>query len=559
MEYLVPISSFLVIGLKMKIDTDIFDLDLIEQEMITEWPSKWTDHRSVAIKYYTEVKRAVIKGIKMADTEQIKLNLIPISTKTMRISLGRYGNKGNQKYWFDWFQKHHPLMIPVIKGTNFGRNRKGSLTMIKTTREIERMLATNSSQEIFDSYYADIDSSQLDFVRVDLDSLAAYIEHNKDTQLLVARNDNHKTTLKNNEQTAKLILTLAHYNKGLLPQIISQSAFGRKYYRGPNLQNAPKIVRHAALGTCYQYDIEASVFTWKLDLSKDLDTAIKLPATIDYLDHKNHHRARLAELIFNNSSEYTVGTIKQVITAVGFGARTTNSYGFYQDGVWTTSALRALIKDERRLKLLFNDSWFQEFVIEQDLMTSLIFNSVKDDTRIRNRKILQTEQGRLSKNKTISFLYQQAESAIIQALEKRLHHQSNEIMLICHDGFYTKHRADVVDLRYELQQYLPHGRLDEIKHKAFTYNPDALTEENQHKRFIQAEEHRIAELFNKTVHKPKKMFIPKNQKNEEYDSGYDDGSKAYAPPVYRYDEEDPDTEIEINELPNDIYGILQRR
>jgi len=535
----------------MNIDFAIFDLDIIEQEMKTHWPSNKIVHRSVAIKYYGLCRQAIIKGIDLADSEAVKLNLIPVSFKQIRDQLGRYGARGQEQYWFDWFQKHHALLQPVIRGTNFGRNKRGSLTMIKNTREIQSMLELNSSEEIFQSYYGNVPQDQLDYVTVDLDSLAAYIEHNHDTQRYAVNNPQHLSRLKQNAQQALLILTLAAHNQGRLPQHRSVSQFGRLYYQGPNLQSTAKIVRHAALGRCYQYDIEASVFTWKLDMVKDFQPTIKLPETLDYLDYKQHHRQRLAELIFGNHSDYSVNTVKQVITAVGFGARTTNAVGWYHNGQWTTTAIRDIIKSTELIDRLFADQWFSAFVTEQTLMSQLIFDHVKD--LVKDQDFLLTSSGRLSRNRTISYCYQQAEAMIVKRLEKALKAQDNRIELLCHDGFYTKTRADVVDLRYELQQYLPHGRLEEIAHTAFKYAPDSVIEEAQHRARIQQEEQQVAALLNIPLHQPRALPKPKNQRNEEYDSGYDDGTRAYLPPQYvAYD----DTEYQADQMPTDIQQRL---
>lgn len=538
----------------MNIDYEIFDLDQIEESMRSFWPSKKIAHREIAIKYYTLCKQAITRGIKMADPEAVKFNLIPVGFKQIRDQLGRYGPRGQEKYWFDWFQENHALMQPVIRGTNFGRNKRGSLTMIKTTNTIARMLALNTSQEIFDSYYAGIDPNELDYVAIDLDSLTAYIEHNRDTQKYNSSNKQHLAKLKENEQQALLILTLAHYNQGLLPQHRSQSKFGRCYYQGPNLQSSAKIIRHAALGACYQYDIEASVFTWKFDLTKELDALIKLPATLEYLDQKNYHRARLSQLIFENKTEYSINTIKRVITAVGFGARVTNAVGWYENGQWVTTAIRDIIRSNLLIKKLFNDPWFKEFVNEQDLMSQTIFNLVKD--QVKHLEFLQNTSGRLSKNKTISYCYQQTEAKIISALEQRLKEQNNHMLLLCHDGFYTKKRADLTDLRYELQQFLKHGRLEEIQHTEFKYQPDSVIEEQEHLKRIRFEEQQVSELFNKPLHRPLRLTSYKNTRNEDFDSGYDDGSKAYQEPnTYVYQ----DQEYEIEQHPDYIQELIYAR
>jgi hypothetical protein len=244
---------------------------------------------------------------------------------------------------------------------------------------------------------------------------------------------------------------------------------------------------------------------------------------------------------------------------VGFGARATNSIGWYDNGVLTFTAIATILTSPAKQKLLFKDTWFKEFIAEQDLMNRMIFDQVKDVEQIKNNPVLQTETGRLSRNKTISYLYQQAEATIIQSLNQRLQAQGKNMLLLCHDGFYTKTPADLVDLRYELQQTLAHGRLDQVEHKAYKYNPDSVIQERDHQRWIKQEEQQVARLLGRTVHKPQALRISRNERNEEYDSGYDDGNKAYAPPIYQYNQEDPDTAIDYDQLPQDILELFYER
>jgi hypothetical protein len=240
---------------------------------------------------------------------------------------------------------------------------------------------------------------------------------------------------------------------------------------------------------------------------------------------------------------------------VGFGARATNSIGWYDNGQLTTTAIATILTSPAKQRLLFNDVWFKEFIEEQDLMNRMIFDQVKDQDQIKNNAILQNPSGRLSRNKTISYLYQQAEAAIVRSLELRLQTGHNQMLLLCHDGFYTKNKADVVDLRYELQQYLPHGRLDQVEHKAYKYNPDSLIEQQQHQRWIQQEELAAAQLTGKPVHKPKSLPRFVGTRCDDYDNGYDDGTKAYQEPQY-YNEE---YNVDVEALPQDILELLYER
>lgn len=512
----------------MAIKKEIFDLDKIVLAMQAHWPSKKCNHRQVATDYYNLVKDEVTRGILKSDPEQIKLKLVPVNFKRIRHSTARYGAKGDQKYWFDWFQEHHPLMQKHHQGYKIGN--KGVLTMIKFTRELDIMIADQDAAEIFKSIYAGAVDSDIDFVPVDLKSLTNYINHTQDSIRYLASNDQRQETLKDNLKSAELIKLIAEFTDGELPQIVNVSKFGRRYYRGPNLQSASKIVRQAALGHCWQYDIEASVFAWKLDTAKELDHGIKLPATLDYLQFKNKKREQLAEIVFGNRSERSIKTIKQVITAVGFGARTTNTVWRLENGQWRTSALKELIYSNESLKRLFADTWFSEFVQEQDAITKLIFNAVKEHPSIASNPLLISERGLLSKNRVVSFLYQQTEAQIIQALNQVLESNGHKMLLLCHDGFYTKKRAPVADLRYELQQHLPSARLEETECSTFSYNSEQDDYEYNHRKFIEQEEQRVAAALGKPVHKPQPLRFTTISTVEDYFTAPDGYDEAYAIP-----------------------------
>ena len=514
----------------MAIAKEIFDLSVIVPAMQAHWPSKKCNHTQVAIDYYQMVKNEITRGIVRADPDQIKLKLIPVNFKKMRDKSSRYGSAGQQKYWFDWFQSNFALMQIHQKGYSIGT--RGTLTMIKFTKELEIMLADQDTANIFKSIYAEAIDSDVDFVPIDFKSLDNYIKHTSDQLLTLLSNDARQATLKANLKSAKLIKLIAEFCSGELPQIVNNSDFGRRYYRGPNLQSAAKIVRQAALGQCWSYDIEASVFAWKVDTAKEIDPKIGLPATLDYLQFKRKKRQHLAKVVFGNCSEHSIRTIKQAITAVGFGARTTNCVWRLENGQWKTSALKDLIYSNDALQRLFADAWFSEFVQEQTAITNLIFNEVKTHPAIASNKLLRSDRGLISKNRVISWLYQQTESKIIQALANVLEKHGQSMLLLCHDGFYTKQRAPVLELRRELLQHLPSARLEETYCTRFNYCPEADQFEQAHNIFIQQEEQRVAQLRGQPVHYPKPLELRKTYSVEDHFVDAADQEQAYQVPKY---------------------------
>ncbi|CAB4154471.1 hypothetical protein UFOVP645_4 [uncultured Caudovirales phage] len=505
---------------------NIFELQSVVEAMKVHWPSKQTNHKKVALGYIKQCQKALTQGILLASHWQIKHEEIPVSWRELRFACGKYGPKTNQQYWFDWFQANYPLLIKIKTGYSFGK--KGTLTMVKTTREIDRILSSQDPAETFKAFYQDEVDSPMDWVAIDLASLNGYIRHNEN---ITDRNQ----TLDDNLKQARVIFDIATYCNGQLPQVISLSEFGRKYYRGPNLQSCPKIIRHAALGNCHQYDIEASVFTWKFDTSKELMPEIKLPATLDYLDFKQKHRERLAKLVFGNQEDWTVNTIKRCITAIGFGARSTNAVWVGDNGKWTTTALRDIIHSKEYLDKFLKDPLISEFIQEQEAMNYLIFNSVKSNPHIKNNKNCLSDSGRLSRNRTMSYLYQQTESSIIKQLMRVA--EPGNILLLCHDGFYTKNRADLSEMRYVLRTYLPNGNLDHTEIQGFKFLDHS--DEHLHKQFIHKQESDLRKEFGKLTkdYFPKSIIQKQSYKRQD---DHDDGTcpNGYYEPMLDEDEDE---------------------
>lgn len=513
--------------------------------MESHYPSKKTNHYQIASKYLKACQDALTKGILLATELQIADEMIPVSWDQLRKSCGTYGPKGQQAKWFDWLHLHHPILIKVKAGYNFGK--QGTLTMVKTTREIDRILAEQNPQDTFNAFYPDGIPDEVDVVHIDLKSLNAYMQANR---AVVIQGEDHQKKIDHNYKDASIIFDIASYCGGRLPQVIKMSEFGRKYYTGPNLQSVSKIVRLAALGDCHSYDIEASVFTWKFDLAKELMPEVKLPATLDYLDYKDHHRKRLAEIVFGNKSDFSVATIKQAITAIGFGARATNAVWMLDGGQWKTTALREIIKSPEYLNRFLTDKLMAEFILEQEAMNHLIFDTVKHDLMIKNKDILKTAGGKLSRNKTISYLYQQTESTIVKKLLKIA--EPSEVMLLCHDGFYTKRKANKAELVSVLKQFLANGQLDHEEHTAFKFIDDS--DIIRHKQLISRQEQDLRNMFgelSKDYYEPSTM-----QQTERYYEDYDNGYRDKFSMVENYSEDDWLNDID----PDDKAAyLLQRR
>jgi hypothetical protein len=407
--------------------------------------------------------------------------------------------KGHRYYAFQEFQKFRERIIVPI---HTGSKQTGKLTMAKLNYTFEDILvATGTPDEmavhIYSRFADKINNDEVDRVAIDMSSLNAYIQANRASPDRLIEPDSKKYDEKKikqmdyNLRVAVMIYKLAEFGDGILTQVIAESEFGRKYYSGPNLQAAPKIVRHAALGDCYEYDLENNVFAWKYTtferIAKYVDSDARLPYTLEYLDHKKAIRRRLCRDIFGTEDEWAMKAIKQTITAIGFGApaRATGYRG--PQGKYVPTALNTCITSVEKLQKFLDDAWVAAFVLEQQQVNDIIFEANLSYSQAKWKTVpdLVDAAGRLRKNSVISYMYQHSERAIMADIEGMI--EAYEPLLLVHDCIYTRRPIPLVQIREMLRDHSPYYKIDKQFHKRYAFDPYG----EEHRAFI-AEEERLA-------------------------------------------------------------------
>jgi hypothetical protein len=472
-----------------------YNLNQIVAKMQQANPSK-KQTESVCIKkweqYLTEMSRAIQNGILLAHSNQIENNQLPIDWVSLRNKLKRPDSKLGF-YWLNWFQTNFPLVDIKLKGSKI----KGR-TMVELKFNIELVAISQTAQEAFVTAYTDYldvfdayeagQTDLIDFVPVDRRSLQAYIDANIEAHK-TANNVNHKKTLEYNLVYAQSILLCAEFieiynGQFALPQIVSESIFGRKYYKGLNLQNCPKIVRHAALGHCFQYDLHASTFAWRLNLVKGIAPEVKWPYTIEYLDEKDQRRKMLADALdISVGTKGKIDIVKELLTAIGFGATASNGASWINDSGFTQyPAINQIIKSTDARNKLLAHPWLKGFMAEQQQIAQTIFNYFKEELKDVECIRSDTVDGKLNRNKTLAYIYQQDERNTIDQLTVNAK-QDGTLLLIVHDGFYTSHPQKMVNLKEQLSHINPEADITKEVHSAWSFQ-----DEVPHKEFIRQQE-----------------------------------------------------------------------
>jgi hypothetical protein len=458
-----------------------------------------TKAEAAALEYVVVCYKQILKHITKHERE-----FYYISQSDMRKILGDTVVAGKRYYTFNVFQasKHR-----IFSAVEIGNNINGKLTMARLQYDFDQMeqiiTASGRANELVDYLYktnemSEVEKLSCEMIPIDVQSLRSFLAGNanikRDGSARAKKADLYAL------HATRIIMIAGEYDNHM-PHYVNESEFGRKYYRGPNLQNTPKVVRNAALGNSHEYDIENSVFAWKLSVVSQICNAMgengfTAPATLEYLQYKVAKRRQLTETVFGNSEAGYIHYIKQAITAIGFGAPL-RSGGYKTDGKYEPLALSECIKSTKLLDKFLNDSWVQAFTNEQKIMNDIIIEYVcmqGAGDHLMSIGELVNGRGKLKTNSVISYLYQQTERQILTKMCE--FSNDRDVLLTVHDCFYTRRPINLREARYELKQIGEFFDISHEEHRAFSYDHDV----EDHKRFIRSEEQRVARLNNKPVH-----------------------------------------------------------
>jgi hypothetical protein len=398
-----------------------------------------------------------------------------------------------------------------------------SISQIRTDREFDCYLTgeTEDSRAVFQHLYPELEPGSLldsetrfDFVPVDIESLKAFIHW------LGARAEfwsEEKRRLILNQ--AKIILVVSSINGAMFPQRIKRSPFGRTYYEGLSVQNVHKELRRAMLGNCWEYDIRSSVVAWKMGYAKDLllqadteaDVRLYFPATTLYLEDKADFMATVRYFTFAGNESLTedfqLSLIKQALTAISFGAKSTGSGWTDSIGGWKNPALVNILKNQSERDQFLADPTVKAFIEEQRALDDFIFGLVKGRCpELLALDCLQTASGRVSKSKVLAYLYQHAETHAMDLICSVAVQFAHIPIARVHDAIFFKSRLGP-DLKQELEfklQDATHNKYWHLSPKQLKrYQPvsiDAAHDEFLHRQWIADEERRAIECFTTFAH-----------------------------------------------------------
>ncbi len=389
---------------------------------------------------------------------------------------------------------------------------------IKSDRELDHYLTgvPDDSYAVFKHLYPELIPREqpepvagFDLVPVDVESLKAFIVWLSDGVEFGSK-EKRQHALSN----AKLVLAVASINGNFFPQRIKPSPFGRTYYEGVSIQNIHKELRRAVLGNCWEYDMRSSVVAWKMGYAKALllsakvqpDVRAYFPATTLFLEDKADFMSTVRYFTFGAGSvlslEFQFGLIKQALTAISFGAKSTGAGWVDGSGQWQNPALVniLMVKDERERFL--SDPTVKAYIEEQRALDDFIYAQAKLYLpNLMSQACVHTASGRPSKSKVLAYLYQHAETDAMNFVCAVARENGHEPIARVHDAVFFRRRLGP-DLKQEIELVLQeatenkHWHLSAKQLKRYTpVSIDAAKDEYEHKQRIAAEERRALEYY----------------------------------------------------------------
>ena len=456
-------------------------------------------------KYISILERQIDKSL-MNDLGGLfrKSKLIQLSTHSLALEVGQFRIDGKKQYLHQWLEANKVNLIYVKEVGE--KNKNSSLIGItklvtlndamdlktlkkKTLNELVQLLKdiTLDDEGLYLRLFPDFVNpnkkyilTNYDFCPINIKSLEQFIywaslRANKIT------NANRQLMLRQ----AEVILRVANGGDGEFPMKKKLSAFGRTYYEGTSVQSVHRTLREGMLGKCYEYDLRTSVITWKMGFAQLCYQQMKtqntfqqeFSACLDYLKDKKKFREQVRSQTFGSSShidaDLQIKLVKEGLTALSFGARIYSHGWINPSGDAFNPAIVKIFKDQEARDGFINSSLVRKFREEQKRLDDFVFRfyTSSDDTLLK-MKILQTNSGRVSKSKVMSFLYQTAETIVMDIISTEIKILGKKVLARVHDAIFidtklTNYDKSNIEFNVRDTTGIDYITLDEEKLKGF--------------------------------------------------------------------------------------------
>jgi hypothetical protein len=412
-----------------------------------------------ALNKYIRVLETMLdeEELREKDNYNILHNFHTLSTSNLTKSTPQLGPKKMRIH--KWLEDNHYNLIEIVeKGSPFGEyagNSKVKITKRITITHIDDWedpaAAFHRLHPNFDKLSPQQIQTDYDVCEVDLDSLNNYIN-----QLAPHRQSPKNNSDKTAYRQAIRIAAAATYKNGLFYQKKNPSKFGRTYYSGLSVQSVSKKTRAAMLGDCYEYDIVSGVVAWKLSYAQTHIAKHNLAETVQeifplldaYVTDKTSLIYPICEEVFKfpisnelkktAKEKHALTLIKKAMTAVNFGAKLTLGH-FDKAGNLVKHAMGKTFENEDEHTLFKNDVMVNQFIREKELLDeSILKTELLRDPSLSNNGFLLNKKGKLKSQVTMAYLYQHAETQVMDIFRSYAKTHNLTILANIHDAIIFK-------------------------------------------------------------------------------------------------------------------------
>ena len=396
------------------------------------------------------LNEAILRG---RDGFDSKLNLYSISLQQLA---NKGGQMGPEKIRIHaWLKKNGYELVKMVElGSGIRRqNSRVKLTQLIHLTDVDDRLYPKEAFEKIHPNFSGLTQQQItndyDITEVDIGSLNRYI-----ATIAPQGIEPNKNRLRISFHQARRIAAAASYKKGLFYQKKKPSAFGRTYYEGLSVQNVNKELREVMLGDCWEYDIRSSVVSWKLGFAQAYidahmpNNAIDkiFPVCHQYSVDKSILISRIKLDVFKHShkDENTkTGLIKEAITALNFGARLSGNSYTDKQGQNHQQAIAGILTNTIECQLFLNCQLVKEFMEEQKKLDSRIMDWVNSTQPDLLSLINPKTNKKLTKKSLMAYLYQHAETEMMDIFRSYASQNNLTVMANIHDAIILKKKLTV--------------------------------------------------------------------------------------------------------------------
>jgi len=478
--------------------------DIVLEQLRRAFPSPSNSAKRALDKYVRVLEDKINTCLYMGRTEWArKIGAYDISLEKLNNDGGQIGRDKMRTH--KWLVANNLSLVRTVElGTPF--NAKVSVVkltdLVTATDDMSMNALKDKTESDLDDFLNDFSISDIDFVNslfptlssmteaeaavlfdlapIDVKSVKNYIHW----LLHGAKHFNHQqreTILRQ----AQIILRISQHTKGILPMEKIHSTFGRTYYGGVNVQNVHKSLREAMLGDAYEYDIRSSVISWKMGFALECYQAMDsgqdfnkvFSAILGYLHDKKDFIATVLHETFdkdsNSDREHQEKIVKKALTAFSFGARLSEGDWFEAKGVVRSPSLVTTIKNKDERKRFTDSRTIKKFVAEQKLLDQYIYKKFTQQyPYLLKMSELQTSSGRVSKSKVMAWLYQHAETTVMDVVRGELLKLNIEVIANVHDAIVTrqkltKYQREEIEFKMREITSIKYWRLGETKYERY--------------------------------------------------------------------------------------------